>query len=120
MTPSFRLLCSIAAETHQAMRHCDIKRAFLHSEKTNPQVVQVLIPPPGVEEKGVLWMATHVLYGLREAPRAFHNTMKPVLLGFGLRQVPGDQCLWYGDFDGKPVYIVLQVDDFLVCSSEEW
>ena len=52
--------------------------------------------------------------------RAFHNTHKPIRHRNGLKQCPGEQCLWYGRYEGKPVYMVVQVNDFLVCSSCAW
>ena len=117
---SFRLTVSVSAEKRQPLYHADFGRAFLHSPKVNDKVIHILRPPPGVEEDGVYWMAKHVVYGLREAPRAFHNTIKPVLQNYGLRQVPGDQCLWTGTFDGIDVYVLVQVDDLLVSSPGTW
>ena len=117
---SVRLVSALAAQTKQPLYQADISRAFLHSEKTNDKVIHVLRPPPGVEEEGVFWIATRMLYGLKEAPRAFHNTLKPILQRYGLQQCPGEQCLWSGWDGEKPVYMVVQVDDFLVCSSREW
>ena len=116
------LAVSIAAENGLPLWHADFARAFLCSKKVNPKVIHVLKPPPGVEEEGVYWVAKHVVYGFREAPRAFHNTIKQVLEKYGLKLAPGEQCLWFGknDHDGTDVHIVVQVDDLLVNSGETW
>ena len=117
---TIRLVVSIAAESGLPLWHADFERAFLCSEKVNPNVVHVLRPPPGVEDEGIYWVAKHVVYGLQEAPRAFHNTVKQVLEGYGLKQAPGEQCLWFGKDNETDVHIVVQVDDLLVSSKEKW
>ena len=117
---TIRLAVSLAAENGLPLWHADFTRAFLCSKKVNPNVIHVLRPPPGVEEDNVYWVAKHVVYGFREAPRAFHNTIKPVLEGYGLKQAPGDQCLWFGKDNGTDVHIVVQVDDLMVNSQEKW
>ena len=117
---TIRLVVSLAAENGLQLRHADFARAFLYSKKVNPNVVHVLRPPPGVEEEGIYWVAKHVVYGFKEAPRAFHNTIKPILEGYGLKQAPGEQCLWFGKDNGTDVHIVVQVDDLLVSSEEKW
>jgi hypothetical protein len=73
-----------------------------------------------VEDDGVYWVAKRVVYGFREAPRAFHNTIKPLFTNYGLTQVPGDQCLWLGKDGEEDVYMAVQVDDLLVNSKENW
>ena len=102
------------------MWHADFSRAFLYSEKENPDVVHVLRPPPGVEDDGVYWVAKHVVYGFREAPRAFHNMIKSSFKKYGLTQAPSEQCLWFGKDGEEDVYLVVQVDDLLVNSNEKW
>ena len=117
---TIRLIAALSAKEGLPIFQADVKRAFLQSLKENEKVIQILRPPPGVEEEGVYWLATHVVYGLREAPRAFHNMIKPIMLAYGLKQAPGDPCLWYGKYKGKNVRIVVQVDDFLVSAPAEW
>ena len=39
---------------------------------------------------------------------------------YGLKQAPGDQCLWFGKDNGTDVHLAVQVDDLLVNSKEKW
>jgi hypothetical protein len=72
-----RLIVLEAVKNGRPLWHADFSRAFLYSEKVNPDVVHVLRPPPGVESDGVYWVAKHVLYGFREDPRALAFTTRP-------------------------------------------
>ena len=94
------LIVSEEARNGRPLWHADFSRAFLYSEKGNPDVVHVLRPPPGVVNDGVFWVAKHVVYGFREAPCAFHNTIKLLFKSYCLTQVPSKQCLWFGK-DGE-------------------
>jgi hypothetical protein len=70
-------------------------------------------PPPGFESPGKVWHLRRALYGLRQAPRAWHFTLKEALERLGYHESAADPSLFLG---GDNVYLVTYVDDILIAA----
>jgi hypothetical protein len=75
-----------------------------------------MIQPPGYEQGGP-GIACHLqktLYGLRQAPRAWHARLKQVLESAGFQASEADPGLFILSYKTYNVYIVVYVDDILL------
>ncbi|GAQ92751.1 hypothetical protein KFL_011220010 [Klebsormidium nitens] len=74
--------------------------------------------PKGYEQGGpnVVCHLKRTLYGLRQAPRAWHMRLKEELGNFEFVASMADAALFTGIVAGERVYIVVWVDDILVAA----
>ncbi len=59
------------------------------------------------------------LYGLRQAPRAWHQCLKKVLEDLEFVASSADAALFQGTVDGETVWLLVWVDDILVAAQGE-
>jgi len=59
------------------------------------------------------------LYGLRQAPRAWHRCLKKVLEDLEFEVSSVDAALFRGTVDGETVWLLVWVDDILVAAQGE-
>lgn len=57
------------------------------------------------------------MYGLKQAARCWNERFKDALKEIDFKTSEGDQCVFYSNFNGEKVYIVLYVDDGLIFAS---
>jgi phosphopantetheinyl transferase (holo-ACP synthase) len=93
----------------------DVRTAFLNGEiEENVYTTQ----PPGYEEGTSMVCHLHrTLYGLRQAPRAWHQRLKAELVKLGFRESQADPGLFIGEHKGQPTYILCYVDDLAIASA---
>jgi hypothetical protein len=111
------LLATVAArdlELHQI----DVKTAFLNGEL---EETIYMVQPEGYEEGGpdVVCLLKRSLYGLRQAPRAWHTRLKEELAKLGFQASEADAALFTGVVDGETVYLLVWVDDILIAATGE-
>ena len=72
--------------------------------------------PQGYEQggPGVVCLLKRTLYGLRQAPRAWHLRLKEELGNLGFEVSEADPAFFSGIVDGERVYLVVWVDDILI------
>ena len=99
------LLSKVAAEMHQI----DIKTAFLNGELE--EEVYVLQAPGYEDGTGMVCHLHKALYGLRQAPRAWHTRLKQELECLGFRASEADPGLYVG---AEGIYLLIYVDDILI------
>jgi hypothetical protein len=98
-------------ELHQL----DVKTAFLNGELEEEIYMQ---QPQGYEQGGpeMVCRLKRTLYGLRQAPRAWHMRLKEELGNFEFAASMADAALFTGIIAGERVYLVVWVDDILVAA----
>ena len=105
----------------------DIEGAFLQGDKLERErgELYVELPPGGIPgvEAGSLMKIEKAVYGLVDAPRAWHTKLRKTLLELGLRQSVLDPCLYYywgftadGERELQGV-LTVHVDDLLMAGS---
>ncbi|KAG7662884.1 uncharacterized protein J8A68_003568 [[Candida] subhashii] len=57
------------------------------------------------------------IYGLKQAPNAWHRTIDVTLRSFGFRPLPSEKCLYVARVTGHMIMVGLYVDDLLIASS---
>ncbi len=73
-----RVLFPMAAEQKLHMHQLAVKTAFLNGELTELAQCE---PPPGLTEgNGKVWKYKTALYGVKEAPRAWHECLQKALI----------------------------------------
>ena len=105
----------------------DIEGAFLQGDKLERErgELYVELPPGGIPgvEVGSLMKIEKAVYGLVDAPRAWHTKLRKTLLELGLRQSVLDPCLYYywgSTAEGKRELqgvLTVHVDDLLMAGS---
>jgi hypothetical protein len=112
------LLANVAAEDLE-LHQLDIKTAFLNGTLEEDVYVQ---QPPGYEVggKNVVCHLKRALYGLRQAPRAWHQRLKSELQAYGFTESNADPGLfiWDDDITGTSNYILVYVDDLLIAAKD--
>jgi ribonuclease HI len=107
---------AIVAVQDLELHQLDIKTAFLNGELEEDVYIE---QPPGYEE-GSPSTACHLhraLYGLRQAPRAWHKKLKEELEGIGFTASEADPGLFVSKRKTGNVYVLIYVDDILIAAS---
>ena len=116
---TLRALLAIAAANDMELQQLDITTAFLNGELA--EEVYVLQPPGFEDGTGRAAHLHRALYGLRQAPRAWHARLKEELERIGFVESLADPGLFIfsGDGDGDSlVYVLVYVDDILIASKQ--
>ncbi|GAQ93443.1 hypothetical protein KFL_015360015 [Klebsormidium nitens] len=112
---TLRALLPVVAERDLELHQLDVKTAFLNGELEEEIYMQ---QPQGYEQGGpnVVCHLKRTLYGLRQAPRAWHARLKEELGNFEFVASLADAALFSGVVDGERVYLIVWVDDILVAA----
>lgn len=114
---TLRVLLSVVVEYGLYLQQLDVKTAFLNGELEEDIW---MVQPPGYEEGGPD-VACHLhksLYGLRQAPRAWHAKLKSTLENLGFKASEADAGLFTVVMNGHKVYLLVYVDDILIASKD--
>lgn len=112
---TLRALLALVAAEDMELHQLDVKTAFLNGELEEEVYTK---QPPGYETgaPGTVCHLHKALYGLRQAPRAWHAKLKKELEELGWEESEADPGLFIlTNSDGK-CYILVYVDDMLVAS----
>ena len=103
----------------------DIETAFLEADLEEPTFVEI---PDGYEfafgevnRATTVWRLLKAMYGLVQAPRAFYETFRKILVSdlVGLKQSRADPCLYFrhGDDGSLAVVLTVHTDDCAICGT---
>jgi hypothetical protein len=53
------------------------------------------------------------LYGLKQSPMEWTNTLNEFLTNYGLKRCEADKCIYYNNNFEKPLYVAVYVDDII-------
>lgn len=111
-----RSLLAIAACEGQYIEQFDVKTAFLHGEVKEDIYVKI---PAGYDtpNKDHVLKLQKSIYGLKQSPRCWYETISKALLKIGLRPTKNEPCVFMGRIGNDKVTLALFVDDGLVFSS---
>jgi hypothetical protein len=115
---TLRTLLSIVAADDLELQQLDVKTAFLNGELEEDIYMK---QPPGYEEGGIN-ITCHLhkaLYGLRQAPRAWHARLKKELEDIGFMASDTDPSLYVLRLKTHNVYALVYVDDILIAGKED-
>ena len=112
---TLRVLLALVAEHDLHLHQLDVKTAFLNGELEEDIY---MVQPPGYEQGGP-GMVCHLrkaLYGLRQAPRAWHIKLKKELEKNGFEASEADAGLFILSKGEHKIYMLVYVDDCLIAS----
>ena len=113
-TPSPAIVRTLLTRAHRRgwiTNVIDFVQAFLHAPIDDDKVI--LRPPCSVRRQGWLWTLKKALYGLRVAPRKFHDWLADLLLSIGFRQIGWTSCVLSARLE-RTLRFVIHIDDGIV------
>ncbi len=108
-----RTFFSWIAERDGEMLQADVSTAYLNA----PLEEEVFMEQPEAfdfGQKGHVWRLKKAVYGLKQAGRAWYQTIRAQLEGLGWKVAGSDPCLFIKDTPVGRLLLVLYVDDFLL------
>ena len=115
---ALRLLLSIAIQEKLHVHGMDVISAFLNGYLDHEIY---MVQPEGYVDKEYpnhVCKLNKAVYGLKQSPLQWYNTIKPVLETVGVNACPGDSGIFTGKVNGVKVLLAIYVDDiFIACSS---
>ncbi|CAI7815325.1 unnamed protein product, partial [Closterium sp. NIES-54] len=116
---TLRLLLHVAAQRDYELHSLDFTTAFLQGSLHEEIWLR---RPPGFTESfpaGTQWSLRRLVYGLRQAPREWHDTMRTTLAALGFAPSTTDPSLFLRtDTSLPPFYVLVYVDDLVFATAD--
>ncbi|CAI5948911.1 unnamed protein product [Closterium sp. NIES-64] len=116
---TLRVLLHIAAQRDYELHSLDFSTAFLQGSLH--EEIWLRRPPDftGSFPPGTQWSLRRPVYGLRQAPRKWHDTLRTTLATLGFAPSTGDPSLFLRtDTSLPPFYILVYVDDLVFATAD--
>ncbi|XP_074032153.1 uncharacterized protein [Leptinotarsa decemlineata] len=115
--PTLKSLLSVACSKGWHIEQMDVQTAFLNG-KINSEVY--IYQPEGFEKnENMVCLLNKALYGLRKSPRTWYDCFHEYMVTKKFVCSKYDSCLYIKDVGEKSVYVILYVDDLLLCSPDQ-
>ncbi|CAI7812088.1 unnamed protein product [Closterium sp. NIES-53] len=112
---TLRLLLHVAAQRDYELHSLDFSTTFLHEEIW-------LCRPPGFTGSfpaGTQWSLRRPVYGLRQAPREWHDTLRTTLAALGFAPSSADPSMFLRtDTTLPPFYVLVYVDALVFATAD--
>ncbi|CAI7808307.1 unnamed protein product [Closterium sp. NIES-54] len=116
---TLRVLLHIAAQCEYELHSLDFNIAFLQGSLH--EEIWLRRPPgfTGSFPAGTQWSLRRPVYGLRQAPRVWHDTLRTTLAALGFAPSTADPSLFLRtDNSLPPFYILVYVDDLVFAAAD--
>ncbi|CAI7772613.1 unnamed protein product, partial [Closterium sp. NIES-53] len=116
---TLRVLLHVAAQRDYELHSLDFSTAFLQGSLH--EEIWLRRPPgfTGLFPPGTQWSLRRPVYGLRQAPREWHDTLRTTLAALGLAPSTADPSLFLrADTSLPPFYILVYVDDLVFATAD--
>ncbi|CAI7923197.1 unnamed protein product [Closterium sp. NIES-54] len=116
---TFRVLLHVAAQHDYELHSLDFSTAFLQGSLH--EEIWLRLPPcfTGTFLAGTQWSLRRPVYGLRQAPREWHDTLRTTLAALGFAPSTADPSLFLRtDTSLPPLYVVVYVDDLVFATTD--
>ncbi|CAI5463630.1 unnamed protein product [Closterium sp. Yama58-4] len=116
---TLRVLLHIAAQRDYELHSLDFSTAFLQGSLH--EEIWLRRPPgfTGPVPPGTQWRLQRPVYGLRQAPREWHDTLRTTLATLGFAPSTADPSLFLRtDTSLPPFYILVYVDDLVFATAD--
>ncbi|CAI7820432.1 unnamed protein product [Closterium sp. NIES-54] len=115
---TLRVLLHVAAQCDYELHSLDFSTAFLQGSLH--EEIWLRRPPgfTGSFPPGTQWSLQRPVYGLRQAPRGWHDTLRTTLAALGFSSSTADPSLFQRtDTSLPPFYILVYVDDLVFATA---
>ncbi|CAI5465766.1 unnamed protein product [Closterium sp. Yama58-4] len=116
---TLRVLLHIAAHRDYELHSLDFSTAFLQGSLH--EEIWLRRPPgfTGSVPPGTQWRLQRPVYGLRQAPREWHDTLRTTLAALGFAPSTADPSLFLRtDTSLPPFYILVYIDDLVFATAD--
>ncbi|CAI5460129.1 unnamed protein product [Closterium sp. Yama58-4] len=116
---TLRVLLHVAAQRDYELHSLDFSTAFLQGSLH--EEIWLRRPPgfTGSFPPGTQWSLRRPVYGLRQAPREWHDTLRTTLAALGFAPSTADPSLFLRtDTSLSPFYILVYVDDLVFATAD--
>ncbi|CAI7791246.1 unnamed protein product [Closterium sp. NIES-54] len=116
---TLRVLLHVAAQCDYELHSLDFSTAFLQGSLH--EEIWLCRPPgfTGSFPTGTQWSLRRPVYGLRQAPREWHDTLRTNLSTLGFAPSTADPSLFlYTDTSLPPFYVLVYVDDLVFATAD--
>ncbi|CAI5987761.1 unnamed protein product [Closterium sp. NIES-64] len=116
---TLRVLLHVAAQRDYELHSLDFSTAFLQGSLH--EEIWLRRPPgfTGTFPPGTQWSLRRPVYGLRQAPREWHDTLRTTLAALGFAPSTADPSLFlHTDTSLPPFYILVYVDDLVFATAD--
>ncbi|CAI5997391.1 unnamed protein product [Closterium sp. NIES-65] len=116
---TLRVLLHVAAHRDYELHSLDFSTAFLQGSLH--EEIWLRRPPgfTGSFPPGTPWSLRRPVYGLRQAPREWHDTLRTTLAALGFAPSTADASLFLrNDTSLPPFYILVYVDDLVFATAD--
>ncbi|CAI5460803.1 unnamed protein product [Closterium sp. Yama58-4] len=116
---TLRVLLHVAAQRDYELHSLDFSTAFLQGSLH--EEIWLRRPPgfTGSFPPGTQWSLRRPVYGLRQAPREWHDTLRTTLAALGFAPSTADPSLFLRtDTSLPPFYILVYVDDLVFATAD--
>ncbi|CAI7871742.1 unnamed protein product [Closterium sp. NIES-53] len=112
------VLLHVAAQRHYELHPLDFSTAFLQGSLHEEIWLR---RPPGFTRSfppGTQWSLRRPVYGLRQAPREWHDTLRTSLVALGFAPTADPSLFLRTDTSLPPFYILVYVDDLVFATAD--
>ncbi|CAI7745699.1 unnamed protein product [Closterium sp. NIES-54] len=116
---TLRVLLHVAAQRDYELHSLDFSTAFLQGSLH--EEIWLRRPPgfTGSFPPGTQWNLRRPVYGLRQAPREWHDTLRTTLAALGFAPSTADPSLFLRtDTSLPPFYVLVYVDDLVFATTD--
>ncbi|CAI7865073.1 unnamed protein product [Closterium sp. NIES-53] len=116
---TLRVLLHIAAQRDYELHSLDFSTAFLQGSLH--EEIWLRRPPgfTGSFPTGTQWSPRRPVYGLRQAPRKWHDTLRTTLAALGFAPSTADPSMFLRtDANLPPIYVLVYVDDLVFATAD--
>ncbi|CAI7888146.1 unnamed protein product [Closterium sp. NIES-53] len=116
---TLRVLLHVAAQRDYELHSLDFSTAFLQGSLHKE--IWLRRPPgfTGSFPPGTQWSLRRPVYGLRQAPREWHDTLRTTLAALGFAPSTADPSLFlHTDTSLPPFYVLVYVDDLVFATAD--
>ncbi|CAI7839152.1 unnamed protein product [Closterium sp. NIES-53] len=116
---TLRVLLHVAAQRDYELHSLDFSTTFL--QDSLHEEIWLRRPPgfTGSFPAGTQWSLRRPVYGLRQAPREWHDTLKTTLAALGFAPSTADPSLFLRtDTSLPPFYVLVYVDDLVFATTD--
>ncbi|CAI7925728.1 unnamed protein product [Closterium sp. NIES-53] len=116
---TLRVLLHVAAQRDYELHSLDFSTAFLQGSLHEEIWLRRPLGFTGSFPSGTQWSLRRPVYGLRQAPREWHDTLKTTLAALGFAPSTADPSLFLRtDTTLPPFYVLVYVDDLVFATAD--